>query len=122
MDFETKDDLIIANVYEETHGAEDVKSGTDVFEETRGAKYVEIGTDVYEAEETHGAMDMEIGTVTGRGLKTEGNLGGRNGSPVWRCIDGPLVVSVTYIFTRINKYESFKLFLQVHYVAKKEFS
>ncbi len=120
MDFETKDDLIIANVYEETHGAEDVKSGTDVFEETRGAKYVEIGTDVYK--DPYGAMDVEIGTVTGRGLKTEGNLGGRNGSPVWRCIDGPLVVSVIYIFARINKYKSFKLFLRVHYVAKEEFS
>ena len=107
-------------MYEETHGAKDVKSGADVFEETRGAKYVEIGTDV--SEETYGAMDVEIGTVTRRGLWTEGNLGERNRSPAWRCIDGPLLVSVTYIFTRIDKYESFKLFLQVHYVAKKEFS
>ena len=66
-------------MYEEPHGANDVKSGADVFEETHGAKYVEIGTDV--SEETYGAMDVEISTVTRRGLWTEGNLGGRNGSP-----------------------------------------
>ena len=48
------------------------------------------------------------------GVWTEGNLGGRNGSPAWRCIDGSLVVSVTYIFTRINKCKSFKLFSWLH--------
>ena len=101
-------------MYKKTHGAKDMKIG---------AKDVEIGADVYE--ETYGMAPRSrslAATVTRRGLWTEGNLGERNRSPAWRCIDGPLVVSVTYIFTRINKYESFKLFLQVHYVAKKEFS
>ena len=85
MDFETKDDLIIANMYEETHGAEDVKSGTDVFEETRGAKYVESGT------------------VTRRGLWTEGNLGGRNGSPAWNLYYRWIVGGVCDIYIYKNK-------------------
>ena len=110
-------------MYEETHGSKDVKSGGDVFEETRGAKDVEFGTDVYEETQTYVAMDVEIGANSDvKGLWTEGNLEGLKRIIRMEFIAGLLVVSVTYKFTSINKYKSFKLFLQVYYVAKEEFS